>query len=128
MPTKRQPLCIALALSICLSLACEKDGPFVSGNSIDKEIGMGNESDIAVNMMAPGEVASPNNLVQPGGGRNAIVRYAAAAEVTFRASTDQGAFYILTCVFSSAGGDGAVTFRMANDGSRFPECSGGLFD
>ena len=128
MPTKRQTLCIALALSICLSLGCEKDGPFVSGNSIDKEIGMGNESDIAVNMMAPGEVASPSNLVQPGGGRNATVRVMIFEDVSFRATTDQGLFNIITCVFSSAGGDGAVTFRMANDGTRFLECSGGLFD
>ena len=88
---------------------------------------MSNETLTAVNMMGPGEIASPSNLVQPGGGRIKTVRFLTGEQVTFRATTDQGFVALCTRIFGVAG-DGQVTLVLDKDGNKVLECTGPLFE
>jgi hypothetical protein len=115
---------IAFVMTCC---ACESANEFLIDFVTDADVDMFNESDIAVNLLAPGEAASPDNLVQPGQGRVATVQYETAGQVTFRATNDQGFLVIATCTFANRiyqpGRTGEVVFTS----QRVFDCRGELF-
>jgi hypothetical protein len=115
MPTEYQTLRTAFCLSICSILACSLDeipgNPFVELNPNEVEVNVFNFSDIAVNILGPGEVAQPSNFLQPGTSRVAIVQFTPNGDVSFRATNDQGFFSIATWKFAGQfSRDGDITF------------------
>ena len=135
MPAKHRSLCTILGLSMSLMLACDVSdipgNPLLPLNPNETEVDAFNDSDVAVNLMGPGETAQPSNLVQPGGGRVVIVQFTPNGDVSFRATNDQGLFALATWTFTDSlrpeegvgRKQGTVTFTQDNALT----CTGDLF-
>jgi hypothetical protein len=134
---KHHLLCLLIGAPFALALACDtvRDVRDLTNilNALDPdevEVDIFNDSDIAANIMGPGETASPDNLVPPGGGRLVIVRFVANGNVTFTAISVQGHFSQATWKFTDKltheGGvkkNGEVTYTAEN----ILTCKGDLF-
>lgn len=92
------PLC-ALAFSVFFAASCSEfeDVDMLFPRIVDVDIL--NDSSVAAHIMAPEETASADNLVQPGGGRIASVRFESGGNVSFRAINEQGLFILSTWKF-----------------------------
>lgn len=100
MCSKRCVHFFAIASCVAFTTSCSELDYLDSLLPTVVEVDIFNDSSMAAHIMAPEETASAANLVQPGGGRIASVRFDAGGDVTFRA-TNEGMFILATWRFGS---------------------------